>query len=281
MKVTEIYPSFGGRIENCQLANCTLDDIKELKSLLYKYKVLVLPFQDLDIQSFQTSIEKFGTLVSHRMTKPANPSFPLVDIVHRKASDEGSLYGGNWHADSTYEEFPPDITVVFGEIIPNVSNKTWFSDQIEVYKQLDENLKEKLKTKECIHSPKVFENLDFNYLETPEHFQDYLNIQTNHPIFKIHPITKETYINVSPAYTTHLTKMTQDESDLILEKLFTIQRHETYNLDWGPRTVMIWDNRLVLHRASKCENQERRILRLLVLDRQEKDDIILKEVKNI
>lgn len=78
-------------------------------------------------------------------------------------------------------------------------------------------------------------------------------IETIHPIVRVHPVTGWKSVYVNPGFTRRIIGIPKAESDAVLAFLF---RQITENLDfqvrfrWEKNSVAIWDNRVTTHAAT-------------------------------
>jgi taurine dioxygenase len=266
MKITELNTRFGAILSDVNLQSITSTEAIEIRNAIRYYKVVSIPSQSLDISSFQNFTEQLGTLVAHSLVKHSDPNYPFADIVYRNANDKGILFGESWHSDASFEKSPPDFTCLYGDIIPPVRNVTKFADSVNAYERLTDEIKKKIHLLEAIHTPNKLSNTSFQNIERSDHYSSNMNIQNSHPIVKIHPHTLETYLNVNYLYTTNILNYNEEQSNELLIDLFNEQIDKIYEAEWSDKMVLIWDNRLVVHKAHKCPGHERKIIRYLVRD---------------
>lgn len=84
--------------------------------------------------------------------------------------------------------------------------------------------------------------------------QSHTSNQTNlyRPIDTVHPVTGQCSIWVNPEYTTRIVELKQEESNAVLAMLFSyLVRSQDFHtrVRWEPGTVVVYDNRIVLHSA--------------------------------
>jgi taurine dioxygenase len=256
----------GAIISEIDVKNVSTSDIAALKNAIYKYKVVSIKGQCLTIDSFEKFVKKLGSLISHRLTTPIDLEHPYADIVHRTEESQGVLFGGTWHSDGSFETNPPDFTCVWGERIPTIKNMTSFGDCVSAYNNLSSSTKDELSTQKAIHTPKQLSQTRFDGMTPSEHYVDDMNIETIHPVVMEHPHSKEKYLYVNFLYTSRFEGKSERESEMLLMNLFKQQVKTIYNAVWEPGMILIWDNRLVVHKAVRCQGQERKIVRYLVRD---------------
>ena len=82
------------------------------------------------------------------------------------------------------------------------------------------------------------------------------------PIARVHPETGRTALFVSPGYTIGIDGMADDEAVPLLKTLFAHQAQPEfiYRHVWQQGTLLLWDNRSVVHAATGGYDGHRRLL---------------------
>ena len=72
-----------------------------------------------------------------------------------------------------------------------------------------------------------------------------------HPVVRTHPVTGRRALFVNGLFTHSFEDMTPEESEPVLAYLYdhSILPEFTFRFRWSPGSVLIWDNRVVLHNA--------------------------------
>ena len=72
-----------------------------------------------------------------------------------------------------------------------------------------------------------------------------------HPVVRTHPVTGRRALFVNGLFTHSFEDMTPEESEPVLAYLYdhSIRPEFTFRFRWSPGSVLIWDNRVVLHNA--------------------------------
>jgi taurine dioxygenase len=91
-----------------------------------------------------------------------------------------------------------------------------------------------------------------------------------HPIARVHPETGRTALFVSPGYTIGIDGLPDAEAQPLLRELFSHQAKPefVYRHVWQPGTLLMWDNRCLVHAATGGYDGHRRLLhRITVAER--------------
>ncbi|KAG8688643.1 hypothetical protein FRC09_012804, partial [Ceratobasidium sp. 395] len=86
---------------------------------------------------------------------------------------------------------------------------------------------------------------------SPGNFGDAL--EAVHPVVRTNPVTGWKCVFVNPEFTKRIIGVTRDESDTILNYLFSLiqQNHDLQvRFKWNKNDIAIWDNRSVYHTAT-------------------------------
>ena len=72
-----------------------------------------------------------------------------------------------------------------------------------------------------------------------------------HPCVITHPVTKRKILYMNEGFTTSIDGLSHEESEAVLKELFPfIERPEHVQAhSWGLGELIIWDNRILIHRA--------------------------------
>lgn len=220
------------------------------------YPVLSFPRQDLtpaSLQEFSAAIGPFG----HDPYVKALPEYPHVIEVKRTTGETAPIFGSLWHSDWSFQETPPSATVLYGVDVPPVGGDTVFADASRAFEALSPTMQRTLEGLRAIHSaapsygPKgLFARDDasrsMRIVVSPEADNSQV-----HPLVRRHALSGRRALYINHVYTIGIEGMRADESRALLEFLF---RHMTrdefvYRHRWRDRTLLMWDNRCVVHYA--------------------------------
>ena len=163
----------------------------------------------------------------------------------------------HWHSDVTFEDSPPDATLLYSIVVPDEGGDTLFSSQHLAYNDLDSKLKSDLADKVAVHS-----NIGVLMLSG----QDPKNAKTvEHPIFRSHPETGKKAIYVTEAFVKEIKGLESEDSQKILQTLYehATQEKYIYRHKWSKGDLVIWDNRSVQHFAEHGYGDKERTMHRL------------------
>lgn len=255
--IKKITPKLGSLVTDVQLSELTNEGKDELALFVAQRGVVIFRNQDWAKRgpAFITDYGRhFGKLHIHP-TSGAPKGFPELHITYRRPDPlefERAFVQRTtnvaWHSDTSYELQPPGTTFFAVLEGPEAGGDTTFADTVEAYKRLSPAFQKRLENLHALHS-------SFNQAQNSvahggverrspsEHI---------HPLVRVHPVTGEKSLYVNKPFTKRIVELKQEESDALLEFLY---RHIESASDlqlrakWEPDTVVVWDNRRVLHSA--------------------------------
>jgi len=275
----EIFPqqaSCGAIIRGLDLGSeLSPADVAQVRSAWLKHQVIAFPGQPLDI----ADIERFATYMGPHGEDPyieAIAGHPRVVQVKREADEKAPIFAETWHSDWSFLKRPPAATVLYGNIIPPVGGDTLFANQCAAWEGLSGSMKALLKDKMAIHSARKGYARDGMYGEKDKgrsmaiKYGDSALKTQLHRLARPHGETGRLALYVSPGYTIGIEGIPDEESISILKELYVHQAKPeyVYRHKWSQGTLVMWDNRSVIHAATGGYEGHRRLLhRITVADR--------------
>ena len=234
----------------------TFETIQKIRSVWLDKGVAIFPNQDLTHDEFQNFSLEFGNFGDDPFLGGLDEKPNIVE-VKRLASEKSSPFGGGWHSDWSFQENPPAATFLLSKIIPPIGGDTLFANTQIAYEDLDAEMKSKIDNLKVVHSAKLPYADDGFYATEKE--QRSMNIITSkeakkeqiHPLVKVHPETQKKGLFINPVYTSHICGFNEEESFLLLSKLYEHMTQEKYiyRHKWNENMLLMWDNRTVMHMA--------------------------------
>ncbi|WP_304113832.1 TauD/TfdA family dioxygenase [Mycolicibacterium bacteremicum] len=227
-----------------------------IRTALHRYKVLFFHDQHIDHAQQIAFSARFGSVTpSHPYDDEAPQGFPeILAVDSRKyAKRFGKVkysYDNKWHTDVTALINPPAATVLRADIVPEQGGDTQWTNLAAAYSGLPEPLKrlaDGLRAEHRFGGRHPQWAYDSSYAEKTRTNP----IVTEHPVVRVHPVTGERSLFVTPGFTARLVGLTPTQSDRLLDLFFDEVTNPAYTvrLRWRAGTVAFWDNRATAHLA--------------------------------
>lgn len=262
MTVERLGGSFAARVSGIDAGNLTNAQAADLHQAYLDHKVLVIEGQDMSVAQFDAFGQLFGETVEHPVKNFLHPDFPKVMVLSNSTrlgkplgvKDAGSF----WHSDRSYMERAADATILFSIEIPDEGGDTFFGDMEAIYDALPEKTKTRIEGRQYVSQYRWSTNRGdpesrWNFL-TPEEMEKTPPVVR--PLVRTHPETGRKGLFVFPgasAGVRGIVGMDAIESADLLDELFDhLSKPEFhFQFKWrDPGTIVLWDNRCVMHRAT-------------------------------
>ena len=148
MDIKELGP-IGAELTDIDLKSLSNEDVARIKIYFLDHSVIVFKNQNLNPQDLKNISKLWGEAVVHPVFKGIEGHPEIIEI---KNLGEKYHTNAHWHSDVTFEECPPDATLLYSLEVPEKGGDTLFSCQYLAYDELDRDLKSLLSEKLAIHS---------------------------------------------------------------------------------------------------------------------------------
>ena len=252
------------------------DQAAQIRQAWLAHQVLAFPGQPMSVED----LERFATSIGPFSPDPyfqSIPGHPHVAQVKREADETSSIFADNWHSDWSFLPSPPAATLLYGDVIPPVGGDTLFANQYDAWDALPDAMKARLQDMQGVHSARRGYSRRGRYGEQDAgrsmaiKFDDSALATQLQPVARRHPETGRTALYVSPGYTIGMAGLPDDEAQALLAELFAHlgQERFVYRHRWQQGTLLMWDNRCLVHAATGGYQGHRRLLhRITVGERQ-------------
>lgn len=260
--------ALGAYIDNVDVAE-VLDKpelFDELRRLAVEYEVIFLPEQHIAASQFQAFACLFGEVLDHPAYTKVEDA-PLVQILESTAENPSKIEA--WHSDMTFSATPPSFTILHGQIIPAYGGDTLWASATAAYEALSPAVQALLQARHATH------DFRFGFKESiaepggearlAQAIAD--NPPVLHPLVRTHPETGRLALYVNPLFTTAIEGFSTHESEHMLRFLYqhSVESEFTCRLNWRPGTIVVWDNRSVLHKpVNDFHPQHRKLHRVTI-----------------
>ena len=253
MDIKRLDP-IGVEITGLNLKTINQDQSEQIKANFLEFSVVVIRNQELNPTDLKQISNLWGKALIHPVFKGIEGHPEIIEI-----RNYGEKYHTNahWHSDVTFEEAPPDATLLYSLEVPKEGGDTLFSSQHLAYDELDSDLKSMLLDKKAVHSNAgvlMLSGGDPKKAKTVEH-----------PVFREHPETGKKALYVTEAFVQSIKGVDSKESQEILSILYkhACKDKYIYRHKWLKGDLVVWDNRSVQHFAEHGYGDQTRTMHRL------------------
>ena len=248
-RVEPVAGALGAQVHGVDLARSLSEEtFGAIRDALHQHLVIFFRDQDLSMEQHHAFARRLGPLEPHPYVEGFAELPDMIEIV--KEPEETHNFGSGWHADLTFLEQPPGGAVLYARELPPVGGDTMFTNMYLAYESLSPGMRQMLEGLSAWHAPGEPERYFSEYRGMRER-RGIDAIEQVHPVVRIHPVTGRKAIFVNPMFTRRFESMTMEESAPMLHYLHehATRPEFTFRFRWSPGTLLIWDNRVVLHNA--------------------------------
>ncbi|HEY6609891.1 MAG TPA: TauD/TfdA family dioxygenase [Pseudomonas sp.] len=244
----------GARIDGVDLMRPLSAAQREaIHAALLRWKVLFFHDQHLDHAQQVALGRQFGELTIGHPVFGYVEGHPEVYSVGRDrfnsrfSAERLVRPWSGWHTDVTAAVNPPAAAILRGVDIPPYGGDTQWTNLVAAYKGLSPTLQAFVDTLRGEHR--------FTPPEGSVARQGFIDplaatpLVSEHPLVRVHPLTGEKALFVSPAFLKRIVDLSLRESEQLLALLFehAIRPEYTVRFKWQAGDVAFWDNRATAH----------------------------------
>jgi len=269
LRVRPLTPTLGAELPDLDLsAGVDERTFAAVYQALLRYQVLLFGPFDLPPGRQVEFARRFGEVQIHVMNQYHAEAYPeLYRLTNLDAQgnpnglhpDKGTLA---WHTDGSWQRRTAQVTIIYGEIVPEHGGETHFCDMYGAYERLSSAWKERIAGMRAVH------NLDFS--RTRRHGEQPMTAEqraavppVDQPIVRTHPETGRKCLYLGD-HAEYVVGMAYDKGRALIDELNALAVHPdlTYQHHWMPGQLLVWDNRCVMHRATDYDPAtQRRVVR--------------------
>lgn len=275
MKIQASGQACGAVVTGIDLSKPLSDQtVSDIRAGWMAHKVLSFPGQSLSDDELERFTLYFGPFGDDPFIAPIDGRKNVI-AIHRHADETTPIFADSWHTDWSFQQRPPAGTVLYGLTIPPHGGDTLFANQQAAFETMPDELRAKIEGKKAIHSAKLVYAPSGMYGQedksagramtiTPS---DEANDTYARPIIRTHPETGKPCLYGTLGYVIGIEGMEQNEAISLLYELQQWQTKDAfiYRHQWAKGTLVMWDNRAVLHKATGgYEGYERKLHRTTI-----------------
>lgn len=268
MKVTRYSEGCGALISDIQLADLSVTQLADLRTIFAKHGLLFFRDQDFSPQDHLQFAQRFGSIVVNKFFR-ATEQFPEIAEV-RKEKDQQTNIGGGWHTDHSYDDIPAMGSILVARKLPETGGDTQFANLANAYDALSPQIKSRIENLRAVHSNKHLygENGLYRMTDLAEHLGGMDRVgDATHPVVIMHPESGRKVLYVNPGHTIQFEGWDFAESRNLLDELYAhvTQTQFTCSFNWCPGSVTFWDNRCTWHQANNDYQGQARLMHRITL----------------
>lgn len=248
----------GARVSGIDLSKALSESqIDEIRQAWLQHHVLAFTEQELSDDDLERFTLYFGPFGEDPFIAPIEGRQHII-AVQRAADETAPVFAEAWHTDWSFQVKPPAGTCLYGIKIPPHGGDTLFINQHKVLEEMPVALRDRLEGLNAIHSAQLAYSPEGAYGDQdPPRSMDIIANETAretqlHPLIKPHPETGKEAIYGIAGYVIGIDGMPDGEAEALLMELYTWQTREEfqYRHQWQEKTLLMWDNRSLLHMAT-------------------------------
>jgi alpha-ketoglutarate-dependent 2,4-dichlorophenoxyacetate dioxygenase len=268
-------PDFAGLVTDVDLRKpLVAADVARIESGMNRYGVLVFRDQDITDEQQVAFTRNFGQLEDYYFVPGDNVQAGRVgseinDISNLDRNnqvlprdDRQRLFQlGNllWHSDSSYKPVPAKYSLLSARVIPDRGGETQFADMRAAWDTLDTETQALIRNMICEHS-RLFSRGELGYTFTEDEQRKFAPVQQR--LVRRHPETGRLSLFLS-SHGGAIVGWPLPEARALLRELteHATQRERVYTHSWHRYDLVMWDNRVTMHRGKRYPADQVRDMR--------------------
>jgi taurine dioxygenase len=255
LEIRPLSDALGAEVSGLDLTQPLDDEMKtKIRDAFLKYHLLCFRSQPLEAAEFARVAGYFGRPQLQLIRKRRHGETPEVSVLEStykrpedKPDDMRLVRLSGWHTDDSYFEAPAKATMLQSIEIPDSGGETKFCNMRQAWLDLPEETRRRLDGLRAVHSydtkrapARAIKLTDEEKDETPD---------VEHPLIRTHEDTGEKTIYFNSNRTDRIVGMDREESDALLDMIYThvTQPKYQYHHKWRVGDILLWDNRCMMH----------------------------------
>ena len=276
LAIRQVHPVFVGEVSGVDLTKpLSRDEVLALEAGMDRYAVLVYPGQAITDEQQMAFSVNFGPLEDARggnITKPEDRRLQVgMDDVSNLGKDgrpmerdsrQRAFNLGNmlWHSDSSFRAIPAKYSILSARVVNPVGGNTEYADMRAAYDALDSATRTEIEDLVCEHS--------LMYSRGSLGMVDYSDEEramfkpVRQRLVRTHPVTKRKSLYLA-SHAGAILGMPMAEARILLRDLneHATQPKFVYAHTWRLGDLVMWDNRQVMHRVRRYDDDQPRDMR--------------------
>jgi alpha-ketoglutarate-dependent 2,4-dichlorophenoxyacetate dioxygenase len=274
--IRQIHPVFVGEVSGVDLTRpLSRDEVAALEAGMDRYAVLVYHDQKITDEQQMAFSVNFGPMEDARggnITKDQDRRLqvgmndvsnlgkdgrPMERDSRQRAFNLGNML---WHSDSSFRPIPAKYSILSARVVNPVGGNTEYADMRAAYDALDAATRAEIEDLVCEHSL-MYSRGSLGMLEYSDEEKAMFK-PVRQRLVRTHPVTKRKSLYLSSHAGTIL-GMPMAEARILLRDLneHATQPKFVYAHTWRVGDIVMWDNRQVMHRVRRYDDNQPRDMR--------------------
>lgn len=274
--IAPLTPGFAGEVSGIDCTQpLTPAQVAELEAGMDQYAVLVFHDQKFTDETQKAFSQNFGQLentqggnvtkAGDRRLDPFMADVSNLDANHKPLDreDRRRLFNlGNqlWHSDSSFRAKPAKYSLLSARIPVGKGGNTEFADMRAAYDALDDETKAKCENLICEHSL-MYSRGTLGFTELSDEEKKMFR-PVRQRLVRTHPVTGRKTLYLA-SHIGAVVGMPVPEGRALIRDLteHAVQPRFTYVHRWRQYDLVMWDNRMTMHRARPFDETQVRDMR--------------------
>lgn len=281
LQTRELHPGFAVEVEGLDMRSIpSAAYVAEIEKLIDRYPVIVLPAQDITDEQQREFCRPFGELqrsVASRTNVEARLNEEMTDASNLGKDDKpleagdkrrmNNLGSRRWHTDGSFNRTPVKYSFLSGRVVATSGGETQFADMRAGYDAVPTAMREMIEGLIVEHNL-LHSRAMAGFPEATEDEKKTLVPMHQRLVRKnLRTGRKSLYLS---AHASHIVGWPKPEGMMLLYELTDIatRLEFTYTHTWRTNDVVLWDNRVTMHRARRHypETAPRDMRRVSIID---------------
>lgn len=276
ISIQQIHPVFVGEVSGIDIsAPLSRDEVAAIEAGMDRYAVLVFHEQKITDEQQIAFSRNFGVIEDARggnITKAEDKRLqtgmndvsnlgrdgqPLDRDSRQRLFNLGNML---WHSDSSFRPIPAKYSLLSARVVNPVGGNTEFADMRAAYDALDTATKALIEDLVCKHSL-MYSRGSLGFLDYTEEERAMFR-PVRQRLVRTHPVTGRKSLYLS-SHAGGIAGMPMPEARILLRDLteHATQPKFVYVHRWHPWDLVIWDNRQMMHRVRRYDDNQPRDMR--------------------
>jgi alpha-ketoglutarate-dependent 2,4-dichlorophenoxyacetate dioxygenase len=274
--IRQIHPVFVGEVSGVDLARpLSRDEVAAIEAGMDRYAVLVFHDQTITDEQQMAFSRNFGALEDARggnITKPEDKRLQvgMNDVSNlgkdgrplERASRARLFNLGNmlWHSDSSFRPIPAKYSLLSARVVNPTGGNTEFADMRAAHDALDADTRALIEDLVCEHSL-MYSRGSLGMLDYSDEERAMFR-PVRQRLVRTHPVTGRKSLYLS-SHAGGIVGLPMPEARVLLRDLneHATQPRFVYVHTWRPGDFVMWDNRQMMHRVRRYDDNQPRDMR--------------------